>query len=534
MYTKGHNVFTSYLEVLKVKHTSDFSDKYFNEHPHKYNLFGISKMLSDYGVRNGGTKIENKEENLPNIELPFIAHTGSDFVVVYKIAGDQVHYLWNGKKITLSIAQFIQSWSGIILLTETSPQSIEPDYQAHKKQELFGLAQIVLLFGATGLALLFACIQQAIFQNTGLILLLLINFIGIYIGYLLVLKQMKIQSTYADKICSLFSKSDCNNVLESDAARLWGVFGWSEIGLGYFVASVLLILLLPQWISFVAIINLFSLPYTFWSVWYQKFKAKQWCPLCLIVQGLLWCIFLLSLLFGFIQLPVFDGNTLGVFLFIACIYGVCILTLNLLVPKLGNNSSIEQLNQEINSIKAHEDVFTALLKRQPYYEVSLANSQILFGNPEARLFITVLTNPFCNPCAKMHKRIEKFLADTKNDVGIQYIFSSFDSSLDFANKYLIAAYLREDWISFLEITGNWFEKGKALKEDFFKELNLNPDNPEVEAEFQKHENWKAKTQLRATPTILVNGYKLPDNYKIEDLRYFTNLEIDVNQLLPRQ
>jgi protein-disulfide isomerase len=59
------------------------------------------------------------------------------------------------------------------------------------------------------------------------------------------------------------------------------------------------------------------------------------------------------------------------------------------------------------------------------------------------------------------------------------------------------------------------------------------DNPAIEAEFQEHENWKAKTQLRATPTILVNGYKLPDNYKIEDLRYFTDVEIDVNQSLPR-
>jgi uncharacterized membrane protein len=65
-------------------------------------------------------------------------------------------------------------------------------------------------------------------------LLLLTNLIGIYICYLLVLKQLRIQSRYADKICTLFSKSDCNNVLESDAAKLWGIFGWSEIGLGYF------------------------------------------------------------------------------------------------------------------------------------------------------------------------------------------------------------------------------------------------------------------------------------------------------------
>jgi len=70
------------------------------------------------------------------------------------------------------------------------------------------------------------------------------------------------------------------------------------------------------------------------------------------------------------------------------------------------------------------------------------------------------------------------------------------------------------------IISDWFEKGKPLKEAFFENMQLNMENPEIEAEFQKHEAWKAKTQLRATPTILVNGYKLPDNYKIEDLRYF--------------
>ena len=71
--------------------------------------------------------------------------------------------------------------------------------------------------------------------------ILLLNLFGVYISYLLVLKQLHIQSQYADKICSLFSKSDCNNVLESDAAKLWGFFGWSEIGLGYFSANILLL-----------------------------------------------------------------------------------------------------------------------------------------------------------------------------------------------------------------------------------------------------------------------------------------------------
>ena len=79
---------------------------------------------------------------------------------------------------------------------------------------------------------------------------------------------------------------------------------------------------------------------------------------------------------------------------------------------------------------------------------------------------------------------------------------------------------------FERIIADWFEKGKPLKEAFFENLHLNMENPGIETEFQKHEAWKEKTQLRATPTILVNGYKLPDNYKVEDLKYFTETKYD--------
>ena len=168
-----------------------------------------------------------------------------------------------------------------------------------------------------------------------------------------------------------------------------------------------------------------------------------------------------------------------------------------------------------------------MLTQQTRYEVSKSDSQILFGNPDAVLKITVFTNPFCNPCARMHKRVEKILKDTKREVCIQYIFSSFQPDLDFANKYLIAAYQQKEQSEFERIIADWFENGKPLKEVFFEDLHLNMNNPDIETEFQKHEAWKAKTRLRATPTVLINGYKLSDNYKIEDLLYFTKFNVDV-------
>jgi protein-disulfide isomerase len=81
--------------------------------------------------------------------------------------------------------------------------------------------------------------------------------------------------------------------------------------------------------------------------------------------------------------------------------------------------------------------------------------------------------------------------------------------------------------TWMQIFSDWFEKGKPLRETFFKNLQLNMDNPAIATEFKKHEAWKEKTKLRATPTILVNGYQLPENYKIEDLRYLTEFDVNV-------
>ncbi|MDR2057869.1 MAG: thioredoxin domain-containing protein [Dysgonamonadaceae bacterium] len=533
MRLRAGNVFVSLLDLLKVKHTGKFADRYFNEHPHKYNLFGISKMLSDYGIENAGTKIVDKEKDIFNIECPFVAHFGNEFVVVHKIEQDKVHYIWNGKNMSVPVDEFIKAWTGIILLAETTKYSIEPDYKERREKEQLYFAQKFLLFSAVCLLLSIAYFTHSLFTNTGLTLLLLTDLAGVYISYLLILKQLDIQSKYADKICSLFGKNDCNTVLETPAAKLGGVFGWSEIGFGYFTANAFILLFSPGWTSYLAIINLFALPYTGWSVWYQKFKAKQWCPLCLIVQILLWVIFALNGLFGYIQLPAFDWVSLIDLLTVICIYGTGILSINILVPLLSKGRMVEHLKQEINSLKANEEVFKTLLQNRSYFETTRSDSQILFGDPDAGLRITILTNPYCNPCAYMHKRVEKFLKDTNNTVCVQYIFSSFDSSLDSINKYLIATYLEKERNAALQIFKDWFEKGKTLQEAFFKDFHLNIDSPAVETEFQNHESWKARTKLRATPTILVNGYQLPENYRIEDLRYFTNLIIDVDKLLPK-
>lgn len=78
-----NNIFISFLELLGVKHRVSYSSRFFNEHPYKYSLYGLSSMLMDYGIDNAGVKITDKT-SVSSIGTPFIAHIGSDFVIVEK------------------------------------------------------------------------------------------------------------------------------------------------------------------------------------------------------------------------------------------------------------------------------------------------------------------------------------------------------------------------------------------------------------------------------------------------------------------
>jgi len=499
---------------MNVKHTNSFTYKNFNEHPYKYSLYGISSILDDYGIDNKGLRLTNKEDIL-NAPEPFIAHIGNDFIIVKKVSTHGIEFVYNNNIINLPFDEFLKSFTGIILIAETNNNSIEPNYKENKKKSIFQTVIIASFLASILFLFLNAFINNQIHSNIGLTSLLVVNLIGVYIGYLLILKQLDIHGSYEDKICSLFKYHDCNNILESDASKFFGIIGWSEIGFGYFASNLFIITFLPSLVNWVAIFNIFTLPYSFWSIWYQKYKAKQWCTLCLITLFLLWTIFILNLIFNFIENTPIDFINMLVTI---SIYGSFILLTNLLLPFLGEGLKATDIKYEINSVKANEDVFKILLEQQPRYEVNKTTSRILFGNIASPLLITIFTNPHCNPCSKMHKRMKEFIKQN-NNVCIQYIFSSFDQSLDTSNKFLIGTYQQKNSES-KKIYDEWFEVGKYNKEDFFKKYPVETNTVKIIEEFKLHEEWKEKSGLRATPTILVNGYKLPDNYKLEDMRFF--------------
>ena len=522
------NVFANFLEVISVKHTRTFSNKFFKEHPHRNNLYGLSKMLTDYGIENKCLKFTNKDR-LSDLEPPFIAHIWNDFVIVTKISENNIDSIWNGDQLSTNYSDFNSKWSGVVLLAETNENSIEPNYKTNRKSELFADLKTYTLYVAFSMLIAAWYVKQQFISSLYLNMLLIVNLLGAVVGFLLLQKQINSKSNYVDAICSLFGGvHGCNDILQSKASKFLGLISWSEIGFAYFISNILLILFSPEYIAYAMFINVFALPYSIWSVWYQS-KHKQWCVLCLVTMLIIWCIFLINKTFGHFTAPAFTFfDTVAVFTF----YMLPLLLISIIIPKFSESNKVENLNYEINNIKADEDAFLAILKKQERYDVGLSDSKIIWGNPNAKVFVTVLSNPHCEPCRRMHFRLEKLLKYNSDKLCVQYIFSFFDKyeELTDSNRFLISAYCNSSAEESAQIYNEWFEHSTfENREKIFKKYNFSFD-ANVEKEFLKHNSWIDKTKLMATPTILINGYELPKNFKIEDVRYLSDCLRDMSDV----
>ena len=95
-------------------------------------------------------------------------------------------------------------------------------------------------------------------------------------------------------LCQPGSKRDCNAILSSKAAKVFEGLTWSEVGFFYFAGTWLLLLFggrSPFVWQILALLNIVSLPYTVYSIYYQARVAKKWCVLCCTIQALLWLEF---------------------------------------------------------------------------------------------------------------------------------------------------------------------------------------------------------------------------------------------------
>lgn len=285
-------IFSRFLSALGVPNTRDFSDEKFKGMTFK-SLYGLSHLLTEYGVRNEGIKVADKDE-VVKIAPPFLAQTrGGIFVIVEKIDPVQgaIEYDSRGEMEKVDLESFKKAWNGVALLAFPDEKSREPDYSSHRLSEIVSDSSRWLLWIAAIFLLAYFFVSRDLWASLPTVLLVVFNLTGLYFSFMLVQKSLNIRSAASDRVCGVIEHGGCDTIVKLKVSKLFGVFSWSEIGFGYFGISLAALLMFPDARPYLALFNVCCLPYTFWSVWYQKFRAKHWCALCLGVQTTLWLLF---------------------------------------------------------------------------------------------------------------------------------------------------------------------------------------------------------------------------------------------------
>lgn len=340
---KQHTLIVDYLQALGVPHTTGYSVERMKKIPFK-TLFGFSKLLEEYGIKSEAYLLKDKSE-ITKITPPFLANTAAGEVIVTDITPSQISYLTEGIAETVDLNRFLDAWDGNVLLSYPEPDAAEPDYGLHARIEFFMRAKKwVLAFCAIALfAYLF--VVNGIYTHLSTIFIAAIDIAGLYFTYLLVQKSLKIHNPAADRVCGVLQAGGCDSILEMKASKFFGIFGWSEVGFAYFSVSLIALLLLPGLLPWLALCNLCCLPFTVWSIWYQRFRAHKWCTLCVCVQCSLWLLFFCYFFGGWLK-TAWPLST--EFFALGIAYVGVMLGLNAIMPLIEKNNTENDPDNENN------------------------------------------------------------------------------------------------------------------------------------------------------------------------------------------
>ena len=334
MRPSDHTLVTDLLAALKVPFTKVYTKQRFETMPFK-TLFGVSQLLKEYGVESKGFDLEDKTE-LTKLSVPFIDQTEGGLIIVTKFSNNYVSYLTQGVSETIPVKEFEEISTGVVLIPSVQKGAREPEYSKHLTDVIINNSKKVLLWLLAALLSAYLIVIHDLWHYWSFWGLFAVDCFGIWLTYMLVQKSLSIKSHVADKVCGVLQEGGCDSILKTNASSFFGIFSWSEVGFTYFGVSLLAMLISPPTIHWLSIINICCLPFTIWSISYQKFVAKHWCTLCVCVQASLWLQFICYLLGGWMK-PVFPLD-LGFFA-LGATFIMVLLALNRVLPHFTNKDN---------------------------------------------------------------------------------------------------------------------------------------------------------------------------------------------------
>lgn len=521
------------LDIFKIKNTISNVDNLTKNHFEFPSILSIVDSLKDYGVESAA--VRKGKYKFTDFETPFICTIQKPewseyyFTAVSKIEDGNVHYfdpIKKNKQI-LTLAEFSKIDKDIILLLDAKYGIDEVKFKENEKREKIHKFKKWLPFILLGLSVIFSSIfsflSYPLTYSVISIVFLICNIIGAVISMLIIWHGFDAHNPFLKEVCSGNRKNiSCKNVLTSKGSKFFGI-NWSLIGFSYFttflLSQILFGLANPQYLSYYVLFPLLVAPYIIYSIYYQWKIIAQWCTLCLIIQVVLLVsgihsIFALSYI-NILNLPLYSLFTL---ILIAIIVLTISYTLSFLVEKVKESY---EFKKRWEHLKYDFDIFNILLKKEASIISTPPGLGLLIGDPKASYEIIKVCNPYCGPCSQAHPHLEELLHLNPN-VKIRIIFTSTGKEDDMktaAVQHFLSIQQNHGNEVLINALNYWYSVETKDYAEFAEKFPIHSALNEQEKQVDDMRVWCELMKIRATPTFFINGYELPNSYRIKELKY---------------
>ena len=492
-----------YLRALHVK-VSTMTVHRLLDTPLGNSMRDISDALDSLHVSNAAYQLP--KEYLDELEAPCIVimnDNDSPFCLIEKI--EETHItLSHSQRLRVSKQQFLQKWTGTVLVGEVTESTIQEKNCKLKDIAMWIQRHQLLLAGIIAILLILYSTKRN--YSTGISLYLVTLCTGLLISSAILYKETA-NSRFLHRFCHIGKTIDCNEVLHSKGSHIIGM-GLGELSLLYFSALLLFTLICPHEFYCISIIcSIIAIGFTLYSVIYQLFIIRKGCMLCMLINLIVWssCVIL------YIQKGQFNKEfSLSAMLSFTAIACICLTGWLQIKALLKIKEEGKQFKVQFSNL-LNPDNFQKLLFAETQIGAMVNKEIALHNQISSTTQLMIVTNPNCKNCARIHSHIKEIASN----VSISLVLLTFpkDGIGEKVAKTIIAAYRTDGWEKAITALEEWYKNHKI------KGIDKYAITAEEQRIWKQQQIYCSQEHISQTPSMIIDGYYVPEFYQLKELKY---------------
>jgi protein-disulfide isomerase len=515
--TENYTYVFQYLERQQVSIDKKEFEFQLLSHPDYPSILAISDTLNFFNIETFVARVGF--EDLDDLPDRFIAHLNTELsnpqLYFIERIGSQYYHIIDKKPLEITKTELEKRWTSIVLLIE----KLENDeiLKSNKSNWSLVLQSISLL--------LFVLVLSQIETDYKSKIFLVFPIIGLLFSIAALKDLFGTKSELLNNFCNITASTSCTSVIGSSRWKIFKIVNFGDLSMVFFTSQflgLLIFLFSGDAITYFIIqkgLLLCAIPVLLLSLYYQKFVEKKWCPICLVII----IIILLELVYLFIlkndNLVV---SVSSIILFLLVFVSV-IITWSALKKIFTQQKELKEFQLESIRFARNYTVFkNSLLASGKVNYQSLSSGNLIVGNENANLKITIVSNPFCGYCASVHILIEEILKKHKDTIciDIRFNFNAKQSDEQSAkvHRKFVRIYYDKGQEALLKALNDWFEN----KDESKLVVSANSVIHDLKINKILHEQFSMNqaNNISFTPTIIINQYQFPKMYDQKKLIHF--------------